>query len=371
MKNKIFFFLFMLVWVGLTVLNFLIPNKSFSQQENRYLASFPKFSFRDLVQGRYAEELDSYINDHFVARNFWLKFHSFVQLLEGKTENNGIYIGQDGYLFEPFVYKEEEQKNLEKISQAVNTFVEKLEVPTYFLLIPNSIYSNQEKLPKHLQVEDQSKVIQQFYAQCTKKIKTIDVAEILKENKDKQLYFRTDHHITSDGAYLVYEQYCKSAKIEPVALTNMRKEIVSKNFLGTFDSKAQVPNQKADEIVVYKNERNEKVTGNYDGRVYNALFKEEYLQQKDQYSYFLNGNWAKVVIKTNLNNGKKLLVIKDSYAHIVAQFLCQNYEEIHFLDPRYYKASLTEYTKENSISEVLFLYNIGNLVEENSLRNLK
>ena len=65
-----------------------------------------------------------------------------------------------------------------------------------------------------------------------------------------------------------------------------------------------------------------------------------------------------------MENGKKLLVIKDSYAHIMAQFICQNYEEIHFIDPRYYKASLTEYAIKNNITEILFLYNTSNLVSD-------
>ena len=95
------------------------------------------------------------------------------------------------------------------------------------------------------------------------------------------------------------------------------------------------------------------------------------MDKKDKYSYFLNGNNAKVVIKTNVNNGKKLLVIKDSYSHIMAQFLCQNYEEVHFLDPRYYNLPLMDYCKENDIDETLFLYNVSNLVSDLGIRNVR
>ena len=90
----------------------------------------------------------------------------------------------------------------------------------------------------------------------------------------------------------------------------------------------------------------------------------EYLDKKDKYSFFLNGNNAKVVVKTNVENNRNLLVIKDSYAHIMAQFLCQNFEEIHFIDPRYYKLSLTEYATENNITDILFLYNISNMISD-------
>ena len=150
-----------------------------------------------------------------------------------------------------------------------------------------------------------------------------------------------------------------------------KKEIVSTDFLGTFDSKAQVFNQEKDIIEAYKSNENEDVEGDYDGVIYNSIFNEDYLNKKDKYSYFLNGNSAKVVIKTKVKNGKKLLVIKDSYAHALAQFLCQNYEEIHFIDPRYYKLSISDYIKENDITDIVFLYNVSNIVTDVNIRTIK
>ena len=335
-KNRIFFLVFMTVWLVLIILNFVLPKVVFSEQENRYLAQIPKFYFDNLVSGKYSEELDTYINDHFVFRNFWLKLNSFVQLAMGKTENNGVYIGKDGYLFEKFEYTEKEKENLQIASNAINSFALKTGLPTYFLLAPNSIYINQDKLPNNVEMIDQSTIIKEAYRACPN-VQTIDTVSILKENKNKvQLYFKTDHHMTSEGSYLLYLAFCKTANIIPVKLSEFTKETVSTDFLGTFDSKAQVP-----------------------------------WQEKDKYSYFLNGNHAKVVIKTKVNNGKKLLVVKDSYSHIMAQFLCQNYEEIHFLDPRYYNLALSDYCKENKIDETLFLYNVSNLASDIGIRNVR
>ena len=371
MKGKIFFIIFMIVWVGLIILNFIVPSKVFSEQENRYLAKIPQFNIDDLVNGVYSEELDTYINDHFVFRNFWLKLNSLVQLSIGKTENNGVYIGKDGYLFEKFDYNDKEKDNVKVAANAINNFAIKTGLPTYFILAPNSIYINQDKLPNNVTAIDQNQIINEVYSYCPN-VKTINTVDILEENKSKeQLYFRTDHHMTSEGAYLLYYDFCINANIEPAKLTDFTKETVSTSFLGTFDSKAQVPFQKQDSITVYKNDINTNVLGDYDGKTYNFLFNEEYLNKKDKYSYFLNGNNAKVVIKTNVKNGKKLLVIKDSYSHIMAQFLCQNYEEIHFIDPRYYNLSLSDYCKENEIDETLFLYNVSNLVSDLGIRNVR
>ena len=370
MKKKIFFIIFIITWGVLIVLNFIIPKQRFSAQENRYLSSIPNFSWEDLVDGIYAKRLDDYINDHFIARNFWLKLNSFVQLSTGKTENNGVYIGKNGYLFEKFEYGDEGIENLQKTSNAINKFSKNINIPIYFLLAPNSIYINKDKLPEHVSVYDQSKIIDNFYKTLNNNIIKINVVDMLKSKKEAQLYFKTDHHMTSYGAYLIYLKFCESAKLNAVQLTNFEKEIKTREFLGTFDSKAQVINQEPDEIIAFKNDINQNIKGNYDGIEYNSIFNEAYLNKKDKYSYFLNGNSSKAVIKTNVNNGKKLLVIKDSYAHIVAQFLCQNYEEIHFIDCRYYKYPITEYIQQNEITEVLFMYNVSNIIEDTSLKTI-
>ncbi len=370
-KSKIFFIIFIIVWASLIILNFIIPSESFSQQENRYLATIPEFNFKDLVSGRYIESMDNYINDHFIGRNFWLKLNSFMQLSTGKTENNGVYIGRDGYLFEEFKFTEDNDRNLDRIASAINEFTKNKEIPIYFMLIPNSIYINREKLPNNAEVDDQKIIINKFYQKLEDTI-NVDVTDVLQlENQENQIYFRTDHHMTSYGAYIVYLEFCQKANISAIPLEEFDRETVSKEFLGTFDSKAQVLNQRKDKIEVYKNDINQNVEGNYDGETYNSIFNSEYLKGKDKYSYFLNGNYSKVVIKTKVDNNKKLLVIKDSYAHIMSQFLCQNYEEVHFIDPRYYKADISEYADENNITDILFLYNLSNMADDVALRMIK
>lgn len=361
MNNKIFFTAFICFWIVLILLNFVLPSKTFSESENRMLASFPRFSFANIANGEFINNLDDYINDHFVFRDIWLKIKSSNELLLGKTENNGVYIGNDGYLFEKIKYTEESEKNINELVDTINDLQEKTNIPTYFLLIPTSIYIYEEKLPKFVETFDQEEVINNAYSK-TKDVVTINTVNTLKNNKDKYIYFKTDHHMTSDGAYLVYLEFCNAVGIEPI--TEYQKEEVTSSFLGTFDSKAQIINQKKDYIISYKNYNNTEgiVEVNYDKETTNSIFNENYLKTKDKYSYFLNGNNANVVIKTKNNNGRKLLVIKDSYAHIMAQFLCQNYEEVHFIDPRYYNLSIEKYIQDNQITETLFLYNVSNVI---------
>ena len=154
-------------------------------------------------------------------------------------------------------------------------------------------------------------------------------------------------------------------------IENFTKTTVTNNFLGTFDSKAQLMNQVPDEIFVYEMRTNTNIEeAIYDKETTDSIFNAKYLEGKDKYSYFLNGNNSKAIIKTKVNNNKKLLVIKDSYAHIMSQFLCENYSEVHFLDPRYTNFDYVEYVKENGITDVLFLYNVSNFATDTNVTRI-
>ena len=261
---------------------------------------------------------------------------------------------------------------MNQIAGIVNEFANNVQLPTYFMLIPNSIYINKDKLPSNVETPNQREIIDDFYSKLTEKVTTIQTTDLLMENKNQYIYFKTDHHQTSLGAYLAYTVFAAQRGEKPVDIRTLDKITASEEFLGTFDSKAQIYNQENDIIDIYLNEKNIDLKQvQYDNETTTSIFNEEYLTKKDKYSFFLNGNNAKVVAQTNNANGKKILIIKDSYAHIMAQFLCQDYEELHFIDPRYYKVSMTDYAKENEITEVLFLYNVSNLVDDLGLLTLK
>ena len=375
MKNKMFFAIFMTVWIVIIIVNFIWPKQTFSQEENRMLATIPRFSFESFVNGDYLNGVNDYINDHFAFRNIYLKLNSWWEVsVMGKKENNGVYIGKDGYLFEKFKYGEEEKEKVKNNVSAISNFAETMQeinIPTYFVLVPNSIYINSDKLPENVEAPNQEEIINTVYSNV-KNAKNINVTSALKEeNKIKPLYFKTDHHMNSDGAYVVYREFCNTANIQPVQIKDFNKITVTNDFLGTFDSKAQLINQTPDEIFVYENEINTNIKeAVYDKETTKSIFNEGFLTGKDKYSYFLNGNNSRAIIKTKVDNNKKLLVIKDSYAHIMSQFLCENYSEVHFLDPRYTNFDCKEYVQENGITDVLFLYNVSNFATDTNLKLL-
>ncbi len=375
MRNRIFFAIFMTVWVIIIVINFIWPKQTFSQEENRMLSTIPKFSFASFVNGNYLNGVNDYINDHFAFRNVYLKINSWWEInVMGKKENNGVYVGKDGYLFEKFQFGDEEIKSANKNITVISEFAQKMNnsnIPTFFVLIPNSIYVNKDKLPDFVEAPNQEEIINNIY-KSVKNTTNVNVTTALElGNKITPLYFKTDHHMNSNGAYVVYNEFCKYANVQAVPIQDFNKVTVTNDFLGTFDSKAQIANQVPDEIFVYKNEANTNLNeAIYDKETTNSIFNEKYLEGKDKYSYFLNGNNSKAIIKTKVKNNKKLLIIKDSYAHIMSQFLCENYSELHFLDPRYTNFNYEEYVKKEKITDVLFLYNVSTFVNDTNLSRI-
>ena len=99
-NNRIFFVCFMIVWALLIVLNFIIQPDEFSEIENRYLAKLPKLELEEVVSGEYSEKLDTYINDHFIFRPFFVGLKTEWEKLLGKKESNSIYFGKQQYLLE-------------------------------------------------------------------------------------------------------------------------------------------------------------------------------------------------------------------------------------------------------------------------------
>lgn len=368
--NNVFFYMFISVWIILVILNIFTPKKEFSEQENRYLAKVPEFTFEKLISGEYSSEMNEYINDHFIFRDAWVKINSFAQISTGKDENNGVYIGKDGYLFEKLEINEKEINNIEYSAKKINSIAESINVPVYSMIVPNSIYINSDKLPEFITSADHREIISSMYSIMENTININVTDSIQVGNQTEQLYFKTDHHMTSAGSHILYREFAKVADI--TYYTDFIQEKVSDNFLGTFDAKSQVLNQEPDNIYIYKNEYNqdlEKVI--YDTETTDSIFETSYLSKRDKYSYFLNGNNSKVEVHTKQENGKKLLIIKDSYSHNFVQFLCGNYEEIHLIDPRYYRSIIKNYVEENEITEVLFLYNVSNLTHDIGLRNIR
>lgn len=347
------------------------PKQIFSENENRYLTKFPSFSWDNLVSGKFIDDLDSYLIDHFPLRDTFVSIKTKTELLLGKRKINGVFIGDDGYLITDY----EKPSRTENLIQVLNSFkIRNNHVNMNLMLIPTSVSVNKKRLPAYASPYDELKTINYIYDNVN--FSSINVYDTLLENNDTYpMYYKLDHHYTSYGAYYVYLEYCEQNNLECLSINDYNIEAVTNDFKGTLYSKVNFYST-PDTIHIFTPKDGQDLKVEYisldDVITKDSLYEYQYLEKKDKYSIFLNGNNPLVKITNNKNrNDKKLLVIKDSFANALVPFLTYNYSEVHVIDPRYYKLSISEYIDKSNITDVLFLYNINTLDKDTGIYSIK
>ncbi len=328
----------------------ILPKMEFSSNENRYLEKFPKIDLDNIISSKTQKGLMSYITDHFPLREELLYINTKRMLYTGVNRVSDVYYGKDGYLLEEF----KEPKNQDRIIRIVNKFINKNDVDIKFMLVPTSISINKDKISDINISYDEDKVIDYYKDKLD--CKFIDVRDEFKKNKDKYLFYKTDHHWTSLGAKIAYDVF--SSRDNDIELDK-----ISNTFYGTLYSKVLDKSLKMDYILKVDDK-------NYivDGKE-STLYDMSYLSKKDKYSYFLGGNKDLITIYNEEGSGE-ILIIKDSYANAFVPFIVRDYKNVHVIDPRYYKKSISEYIKDNNINEVLFLYNVLTLDDDLGILNI-
>lgn len=349
---------------------FVVGEKyEFSENENRYLEDYPKFKLSDFFDGEYTESLKNYVSDHFPFRDSLMGIKSKMELLSGKDEINDVFVGSDGYLMERYL----KPKNTEKIISKLNQFYRDLNyVNMSLMLVPTSVVVYADKLPRNAVTYSQVDEMKKYYNSII--FDTIDVTStLIDKNNDYQMYYKLDHHWTSYGAYYSYVEYCKHNEIEHSSILDFDIQEVSSTFHGTLYSKTNLYDLNSDSIYLFVPKKNNySVNYVFSDKITDTLYVKEYLNQKDQYSLFLDNNHPLIVV-TNLDqsNGKEIVVIKDSYANSFIPFLIQHYEKVHVIDPRFYKDSIQEYIRSNdSIRDLLFLYNMNTIDRDTGIMTI-
>jgi len=358
--------LFIIFIVSFFIMNILISSKRFSQMENRNLAQMPEFNLEDLLSGEFSEDFESYITDQFLGRDFFIKMKSTSEVLLGKQENGEIYLGDKQTLLEDISPIEE--RLLTENIDAINRLQEQLKVPVYFALIPTSVSIWEERLPKGAPSLNQETLINEIYNQI--KEETVDIYGRLSDHSEEEIYYRTDHHWTSLGAYYGYATFIEQIGEVPMEIHDFQKETVTKDFYGSLYSKVGAWWIEPDNIDVYVPEDTILITKTEGSKeVQSTMYHEKYLDKKDKYSYFMGGNQPLVKVEnTELKEHPKLLIIRDSYMDSQLPFLTQHYSEIHLVDFRFYKGDIVEYAKVHEIDMMLISYGLENFVGD---RNLK
>ena len=361
-----------LLFIGVMFIAIMgIKEKEFSEEENRNLNTKPKLSIKELIDGSYSKDYEGYISDQFPGRKLFVQLKSKVNLLMGKAENNGVYLGKDNQLMEDF--EEEPQEATDEKINVVNNFVNNYEnINTSFMMIPTSVEILKDKLPAYAPVDSQLKYMEYIQEKLNPEIKFISPYEAFQNNKDEYLYYKTDHHWTSKGAYIAYLEYCNALNLEPQKEEEFNVELVANDFYGSLSSKIGEKRGKPDDVYVYIPKENGEVIVNYvtEQIKRSSLYSSKALDKKDKYEVFTGGNHSQINIKTLGDINKKLLIIKDSYANSFIPFLTSHYGEIDVVDLRYYTDNIDTLIKEKGITDILFLYNVNTFNSDSSILNL-
>lgn len=354
--NKVITVIICFIVLGFSISFLILEKKDFSEDEFRYLEKWPKFSFDNLLNGKYIKQIENYTTDHFLLRNDLVGLKTATKLMLNERLINDVYVGSDSYLIQKYI---EDTKYIDKIINNLNSFKKKnQDINMSFMLVPTSVLIENNKLPIDALNDSEESTIEYFSNNLD--FDVIDVSDILKSNKDKyQLYYRTDHHWTSYGAYFAYLKYCDYLNIKNNIINDYDKIEVSNDFLGTLYSKTFIKDVLKDTIYRFELKDKDNISIKYLDKSTDTLYDDTYLDSKDKYSYFLGGNKPLIEI-TNLssNNSNNLLVIKDSYANAFIPFLVNHYKKIYVIDPRYYNVSISNFIIDNDIKNVLFLYNV-------------
>lgn len=361
-----------LLFIGFLVVfplaSLILPDTKLSESENRILTQFPRFSVDSLIDGRYMKKMQKYTADQLVARNFWIYTKTSTDRFMGKNISNGVYLAKDSSLIENFDPLPSESIDLTQT--AINNFSEKHpELNHYFMLVPSAISIYNGKLPTDAPVLDQNAYISDFTAGLNEKLVFLDPRPILENNKDKLLYYKTDHHWTTLGAWLSFQGVADALGLKPNA-DGYNTYPVTDSFSGALASKSGYLTFNTDTINVYipKSEDDYSVVTYIEEQKKSAsLYDSEKLTGKDKYAVFLEGNHPIVKIKNPVANGKNLLVIKDSYANAFIPFLTPFYSEITVIDPRYYYDSIDALIADAQITDVLYLYNANTFFRDTTL----
>ena len=393
----VLFALFISVFFLVDVFN---SDRAFSEFENTSLAQKPSFSWSSFVDGSFGSKYVKYINEQFLGRDNWISMKAVADMGLGRIESHGVTYGDDHYLMEKLEIVEDQnypanagtnivkQTSLDRSNGMVSSFLQMYDQPITFSLVPNSYAILEDEVPTGFPGADQQAYTQQIYQtlrEADDQLEIVDFSDALSQHKDEYIYYRTDHHWTTLGAYYAYVAYCEQKGLTPVSLEELEENKVE-DFYGTFYSKAKRPSQPADTITWYDvdvdefafvaNLQQDKQLAQLgevvqeDGlellRV-DGMMDQRKFEVRDKYAAFMWGNSGYVKIKSshNLNHqeGKtsRLLLFKDSYANSMIPYLTYNYDEIIVVDLRYMAKSTKELMQEE-FDDIFVMYNFSTYV---------
>lgn len=352
----------------LGIVTLLFPGPELLELENRLAASWRQPSLESVMDGKWMGEVERFLKDRFPLRTQMIGAACFVdEAMLGQREHSGILIGADGHMYtRRFSWSEEEEKQLNKNIEAVRTLGQAYPGLVTAMIVPPASIIEPELLPAHAPQVDENELFTQIVDRLAEDTSVLDLREAFTQQKDRQLYYRTDHHWTTEGALLAYEVYCDGINLQPI-FPEKASGIEVSPFLGTHYASTRLWNVKPDVLSYFPTTATMEIyeiVGELDMTpgTPQLLMNEDKLSTYDKYSAFLDGNHGFTRIQGK-GTGRVLLV-KDSYGNCFAPFLVENYAQIDVIDYRSYPYGLASLQEEYNYDQILILYCFQSFVSD-------
>lgn len=247
-------------------------------------------------------------------------------------------------------------------AEVINSY-SRLHIPglkIYNLVIPNAFEF--EVTEKYIaKIKPAKKAINDIFSAEDPDIIKINPVDEIRKHRKEYIYFNTDHHWTSLGAYYAYRSFCAAAGLTPVSLDRIPSR-VKPGFYGLFYrlTKSSILKNNPDSVRYYlfPDSVNFFIGASSIGYWAPSRMYAEQVSGANSYSVFLQGDLPICKMETQKKNGRKIALVKESYGNAFAPFLINNYEKVIVVDQRYYKGDFIAMLKAEGINELLFLNNI-------------
>ena len=355
---------FSLFFVGLFALDLVTPDRAYSELENTTLSQRPSLSsFSADGLNKFFTAYTKYVKDQVAGRDNWVALQSTVETkVMQKEQSGGILLGKEHMMF-PRTYGlvSSETRALPKNTAALEALCQRHPGLVNVMLVPAASAVYPENVPAGAPLLDEDRYLDALSeAVQAAGGRFVDVRQTLADHKGEYIYYRTDHHWTSTGAYYAYQQLCTALGLtpfDPPAHTARTAE----GFYGTHYSKARTPDAEPDTITYYDlpnaltiytvTAPGQPAEGETTG-----LYDTDKLSVYDKYAMFLHGNNGLSRIKGDGTGRGRILVIKDSYANCFVPYLTANYADIDVVDFRNYNYGLDQLIADNGYDQILVLY---------------
>ncbi len=353
------------IFIGVT------PDKTYSSSERRVLAKRPALTKKSVLKGSFQKKFETYLCEQIPGRIRWVSLQSGLSRLLGNRDVNGVYFGKDGYLLERYQMQDFNWKQVKKNIRRVSAFVKKYpQARVMFVPVKSSVLA--EKLPAFAQNSADTRFFE-LAGQIPKEQQT-QVSDVLRAHSTDYIYYRTDHHWTSAGAFYAYEAWAEDMGFTPLKKDDFKIRLAEDAFLGTSYAKTRTGG-KPDTIELYerKNSPGFELEYNMGEFQTDSFYDLSKSGGDDPYSVFLGGNQALIDVQncSEDTNGKTLFIVKDSFGNCFAPLAAQHYARTVIADLRYINIPVHALLDMYPADDILILYNSAQFMEDKDIRKLK